>query len=239
MILVLWDIDRTLLYVGDTDRLVYREVFREIMGREAARLPERGTGVTMPLAVRELLSANDVPDTDGAIAQRIVERLPEHLGRHREGMRRSGRLMPGASEALAAVHQTAGLVPTVLTGNLRASAQIKLATFSLLRYVDLSVGGFASDDPHRPALVGIAQRRSTSAYAYEYSRENTVIIGDSLEDVRTGKNGGAMVIGVASGTTSPDQLTSAGADYVLPDLTDVDRLLDVINRLAGQSPRLK
>ncbi|WP_033954395.1 hypothetical protein [Streptomyces sp. CNQ431] len=55
-----------------------------------------------------------------------------------------------------------------------------------------------------------------------------------LSSARPVKHGGARVIGVASGTTSPDQL-SAGADYVLPDLTDVDRLLDVISRLAGQS----
>ncbi|WP_331746606.1 haloacid dehalogenase-like hydrolase (plasmid) [Streptomyces halstedii] len=234
MILVLWDIDRTLLYVGDTDRAVYREVFREVVGRDAERLPERGTGVTMPLAVRELLSANSVPDADAdELAQRIVDRLPEQLKRHSERMRRNGRLMPGAAAALSAVRQTEGLVPTVLTGNLRESAQIKLATFSLLGHVDISVGGFASDNSHRPALVDIAQRRSTSRYGYDFSRKNTVIIGDSLQDVRTGREGGAKVVGVASGTTSADQLSKAGADRVLPDLTNVERLLDVIRELAA------
>lgn len=53
--LVLWDIDRTLLYVGEIDRQVYRETFAEIVGRPAERLPARGTGVTMPLAIRSLL----------------------------------------------------------------------------------------------------------------------------------------------------------------------------------------
>lgn len=36
--LVLWDIDRTLVYVGSIDRLVYREVFTELVGREPASL---------------------------------------------------------------------------------------------------------------------------------------------------------------------------------------------------------
>ncbi|MFD3774874.1 hypothetical protein [Streptomyces sp. NPDC058612] len=48
--LVLWDIDRTLLYVGDIDRQVYRKTFAEVVSRPADRLPARGTGVTMPLA---------------------------------------------------------------------------------------------------------------------------------------------------------------------------------------------
>ncbi|WP_435246798.1 hypothetical protein [Streptomyces sp. NRRL F-5630] len=64
MILVLWDIDRTLLYAGDTDRLVYREVFRTVVGRPATKLPAKATGVTMPVAVRELLAANGVPEVD-------------------------------------------------------------------------------------------------------------------------------------------------------------------------------
>lgn len=151
MKLVLWDIDRTLLYVGETDRRVYREVFREVVGREAERLPARGTGVTMPLAVRELLSANSVADAEvDELAMRIVDRLPGQLGRHREEMRLSGQLMPGAAAALAAVHRTPGLVPTVLTGNLRESAQIKLDTFSLLGHVDISVGDSPRTTPTDP-----------------------------------------------------------------------------------------
>ncbi|MFJ2405847.1 HAD family hydrolase [Streptomyces xanthochromogenes] len=232
MILVLWDIDRTLLYVGDTDRTVYRETFREVVGRDPERLPQRGTGVTMPLAVRELLAANEVPhDQIDRLAGQIVARLPERLEGHREELHTSGRVMPGAMEALAAVHGAEDLIPTVVTGNLRASAEIKLDSFSMLRYVDISVGGFASDDSHRPALVGIAQRRSEAAYGSAFGRENTVIIGDSLEDVRTGREGRAKVIAVASGTTSAAQLHEAGADKVVGDLTDVGRLLSEIRAL--------
>ncbi|MFD4592988.1 HAD family hydrolase [Streptomyces rubiginosohelvolus] len=236
MKLVLWDVDRTLLYVGDTDRRVYREVFREVVGREAERLPARGTGVTMPLAVRALLTANGVAEAEvEELAQRIVDRMPAQLARHRDEMRRSGQLMPGAAAALAAVHRSHGLVPTVLTGNLRESAQIKLDTFSLLEHLNVSVGGFASDNSHRPALVEVAQRRSAAAYECEFHRENSVIIGDSLEDVRTGREGGAKVIGVASGTTSSGQLADAGADHVLPDLMDVELLLNVIDELASST----
>ncbi|MEU2874157.1 haloacid dehalogenase-like hydrolase [Streptomyces olivoreticuli] len=229
MILVLWDIDRTLLYVGDIDRLVYRELFEEAVGRPPQVLPQRGTGTTMPIAVHELLTANGVSATAAAqLAAQIVKKMPTQLNRHRTKLRKDGRLMPGAMIALQAVHRAPQLIPTVVTGNLQGSAQIKLEALGLAGLVDTTVGGYASDDSHRPALVRIAQQRAETAYGQPFTRKNTVIIGDSLQDVRTGTEGGAKVIGVASGTNSAKSLKGEGADYVLPDLTDTDRLLELI-----------
>ncbi|WP_341846049.1 HAD family hydrolase [Streptomyces rubellomurinus] len=235
-VLVLWDIDRTLVYVGETDRAVYREAFRQVVGRDAVKLPERGTGRTMPLAVRELLTANDVDRQDlEPFAERIVALLPKLLAARTEQLRAGGLVMPGATAALAAVDARPDLIPTVVTGNLQQNAEIKLGAFSLDQYVDLAVGGFASDDSsHRPALVGIAQRRAGARYETTFDRSNTVIIGDSLEDVRTGAEGGARVIAVASGTTTADQLTEAGADRVLESLRDPQAVLRAVVELTAR-----
>ncbi|MEH6373886.1 HAD hydrolase-like protein [Streptomyces sp. KLMMK] len=229
MILVLWDIDRTLLYIGETDRLVYREIFEEVIGRPPQALPERGTGVTMPCAVRDLLLANDVPAPalDQLIA-RITEKMPAQLRRHQAELRKNGHLMPGAVTALKAVQQAPQLIPTVVTGNLKDSALIKLETFGLTSYLDTTVGAYASDDSHRPALVRIAQQRAEAAHGQPFNRNNTVIIGDSLQDVRTGIEGGAKIIGVASGTTTAASLKTAGADHVIADLADADHLLSLL-----------
>ncbi|MFD5319195.1 HAD family hydrolase [Streptomyces sp. NPDC127098] len=231
-VLVLWDIDRTLLYVGDTDRQVYRETFHQVVGRFPEKLPQRGTGVTMPLAIRTLLLDNGVLERDiPRLLPRMVELLPQLLAAHIAEMKLSGAVLPGAAESLAAVHQTPVLVPTVVTGNLKPNAEIKLRAFSLDSYLDLDIGGFASDDPHRPALVGIAQKRALEKHSLGFARSNTVIVGDSLEDVRTGLEGGALVIGVASGKTSGPELRQAGADLVLPDLRNPEDLLAAIAAL--------
>lgn len=231
MILVLWDIDRTLLYTGDIDRLVYRELFEEVVGRPAEHLPARGTGVTMPLAVRELLRVNLVePERVEELAREIVQGMPARLGSHHDDIVRAGKVMPGAAAALAAVDRRPGLVPTVVTGNLRGSAEIKLKALSLDKHLDLASGGYASDNPHRPALVRVAQQRAGVRYGCDFTRETTVIIGDSLEDVRTGREGGARVIAVASGTTPRHELSAAGARHVIPDLTDSSRLLELIEQ---------
>ncbi len=227
---MLWDIDRTLVYVGDIDRQVYRETFAEIVGRPAERLPARGTGVTMPLAIRSLLLDNGVPEPDVPhLVPRMVELLPNRLAAHSNDLREQGVLMPGAVAALEAVHAQPNLVPTVVTGNLKPNAVLKLEAFDLDRYLDTEIGGYSSDDDHRPALVAVAQKRAQAAkYGSTFTRSNTVIIGDSLEDVRTGLEGGAPVIGVASGKTTAAELASAGADVVLDSLEDVPRLLSAI-----------
>ncbi|MFG2703125.1 HAD family hydrolase [Streptomyces sp. NPDC048386] len=228
-VLVLWDIDRTLLYVGDIDRQVYRETFAEVVGRPAEQLPARGTGVTMPLAIRSLLLDNGVPELEvPELLPRMVELLPQRLAAHAEDLREQGVLMPGAVPALKAVHAQANLVPTVVTGNLRPNALLKLEAFHLDGFLDTEIGGYSSDDAHRPALVAVAQKRAQAKHGAAFTRSNTVIIGDSLEDVRTGLEGGAPVIGIASGKTTSSQLASAGAEVVLDSLEDVSKLLSVI-----------
>ncbi|MHC3394734.1 HAD family hydrolase [Streptomyces lavendulocolor] len=230
MILVLWDIDRTLVYTGDIDRRVFRETFTSVVGRPPTALPARGTGITMPLAVRELLRANEVPERSvETLAARIVAELPGRLSGYGEVLASEGVILPGAVAALDAVHQAEDLIATVVTGNLRGSAETKLSSLGLASYLDTTIGGFASDDPHHPALVRIAQGRAAAKHGGLFDRTNTVIVGDSLEDVRTGLEGGAKVIGVASGTTTTEQLRAAGAHHVLPDLTDTVTLLDLIN----------
>ncbi|MGW6405383.1 HAD family hydrolase [Streptomyces sp. NPDC055134] len=233
-VLVLWDIDRTLLYVGNIDRQVYRETFAQVTGREAVELPERGTGMTMPLAIRGLLLANGVAEDDVATyLPRMVQLLPQNLRRHTDALRSEGILMPGAVAALDAVHRDARFLPTLVTGNLKANALVKLDAFGLTRYVDPDIGGYSSDDAHRPALVAIAQKRAEALTGQSFDRSNTVIIGDSLEDVRTGREGGAAVVAVASGTTTATALTAAGADRVLADLTDVSQLVDAVMSVTG------
>lgn len=228
-VLVLWDIDRTLLYVGDIDRQVYRETFAEVVGRPAERLPARGTGVTMPLAIRGLLLSNGVPEEDvPRLLPQMVELLPKRLGGHTADLRREGVLMQGAVAALSCVRDHPRLLPTVVTGNLKPNAVLKLEAFSIDRFVDIEIGGFASDDDHRPALVEVAQRRAQAKYGTAFIRSNTVIIGDSLEDVRTGLEGGAPVIGVASGKTTATELEDAGADVVLESLEDTPQLMRAI-----------
>ncbi|MFF2777078.1 HAD hydrolase-like protein [Streptomyces sp. NPDC058052] len=163
----------------------------------------------------------------------MVDLVPQRLAAHTDDLREHGVLMPGAVEALRSVHQCPDYVPTIVTGNLKPNALLKLAAFDLGGYVDAEIGGYASDDQHRPALVGIAQKRAQAKHGTIFTRANTVIIGDSLEDVRTGLEGGAAVVAVASGKTPAPVLRDAGADVVLETLEDLQALRDAMAGFAS------
>lgn len=234
--LVLWDIDRTLLYVGEVDRQVYREVFAELVGRRPDVLPAKGTGRTVPLATREMFLINGVPEPQVAeLTAHALELLPRRFAGHRTRLASEGTLLPGAVEALRRVQALPGTVASVVTGNLRPNALAKLDAFTLTSYLDAEVGGYASDDPHRPSLVGLAQQRASARYGAAFGRENTVIIGDSREDIITGREGGARVIGVATGTTSAGELRECGADVVLDDLQSAEAVVAAVLTLTGGS----
>ncbi len=228
-LLLLWDIDRTLVYTGHTDRLVYREAFAALVGRPARVLPAKGTGRTVPRAVEELLRVNGVPEAEvHGLAEEMVAQVPERQAAHLDHMRAHGYVLAGARRAVRAVADRPDVAAGVVTGNLRRSAELKLRAFALDGDVETAVGGYSSDDPHRPHLVAVAQRRAGERYGTVFTRDTTVIVGDSLEDVHTGVEGGARVVAVASGTTAAADLAAAGADSVLEDLRDVGALLDAV-----------
>jgi phosphoglycolate phosphatase-like HAD superfamily hydrolase len=234
--LVLWDIDRTLLYVGEFDRQVYREVFAELVGRVPEALPAKGTGRTVPLATREMFLINGVVESQVAeLTTHALQLLPRRFAAYRDRLGREGSLLAGAVEALRRVRVLPGTVASVVTGNLRASALVKLDAFALTRFLDVEVGGYASDDPHRPSLVALAQQRAGARYGVAFTRGNTVIVGDSREDVATGLEGGARVIGVATGTTSAGELRGCGADVVVDDLRDAEAVVAAVLTLTGGS----
>jgi len=111
---------------------------------------------------------------------------------------------------------------------LRPVAQVKLETFGLDSGLDLDVGAYGSDDTVRARLVRIAQHRASSKYKVFFDARATVLIGDTPADVQAGHEGGARVVAVASGRNTADELSQAGAEVVLHDLQDSDRLMHAI-----------
>jgi len=145
---------------------------------------------------------------------------------------RQGRALPGAHKTLARLAEEAAIHQSVLSGNLRAVARIKLAVFGLLPYLDLHSGAYGDDSPHRPTLVGIAQARASQRLAHRFTPDNTILIGDTPKDIAAALEGGAKTLAIASGKSSADELRAAGAAVVLPDLQETERVRGLVLELA-------
>jgi len=214
----------TLVDIAKVTRVAYADAFRKVTGRPLVQLPQMA-GRTEPEVFFDALALNGVSLRDAAESERLLApfgaELATSLAARRDLLTTQGQLLPGAAESLAAVAGLTDVVQSVLTGSSRPNATLKVRAFGLDRYLDLAVGGFAGSDPYpKGALLQVARQRAEEKYGVRFAEAATVYIADSPRDVEAARIGGARSVAVASGRASTGELRDAGADAVLPDLTD-------------------
>jgi phosphoglycolate phosphatase len=224
-LLVLWDVDYTLLSAVGLGNRLYQTVFRDIFGRDLTAIaPKAGrtdrailldtlalAGVAEPRAhVDDVLAAlaGEVAALDGSVEVEV-------------------RALPGAAAAIAAL-AAAGLRQSVLTGNIRPLAAVKLAAAGLGEHLDLDVGAYGDAYEIRAELVAVARQAARAAYGADFTGPSTVLIGDTPLDVAAALATEARVVGVATGSFTAADLAAAGAHAVLPDLTDASLVLAAV-----------
>ena len=216
---MLWDIDGTLVDSAGHGRHAFDDAYRAVTGREPPG-PVAMAGRTDRQIALAMLEGTPAALPD------LLEELMLGLERREAAIRREGRALPGAEEALRALAARSATVQSLLTGNLAANAAVKLGAFGLERWLDLDVGGYGSD-PHeaRSDLVAVARERAAAKYA---PAVDTVLVGDTPLDVSAAHEAGARAVAVASGPYGVEELRDSGADAVLEDLADTAAVLGAI-----------
>src|SRR6266536_3113769 len=139
-LLVLWDIDHTLIETRGVGKQLYVAAFEAVSGRTMEHAIEP-TGRTETAIFAETLERHGIEASDELQRQYAVELARQYEEQAAE-LRTRGRALPGAEAALAAVAHQPDIVQTVLTGNLRAVACTKLRVFGLDGYIDSEVGSY-------------------------------------------------------------------------------------------------
>jgi phosphoglycolate phosphatase len=222
-LLLLWDIDGTLLQYGGAREhaAALIQALNEIHGLDLpadAVQKVRPMGKTDRRIARELLAAAGLEQEPGEewIA-RVWELYQDaDLGRLRQGA------MDGAEAALEWAAE-AGHVNALLTGNIEPVAHHKLAAAGLGAWFTRGQGAFGSDAEDRRELVPIARERAGG-----WPGERTVVIGDAPGDVECALAGGAVAVALL-GHFGRDEL--AGARIF------IERLADLGEALGGLPPR--
>lgn len=234
-LLVLWDIDYTLVNARGVGSELYTRVFTSRYGRP---LPQPGSmaGRTDRAIAREVLALAGLDGHDGmdGLDQQLLvfqaalnDTAPAFAARARQVVT----ALPGASAALAGLAALApgqGPVQSLLTGNIRPMAEIKLAAAGLTRHLDLEVGSYGDLHEIRAELVAPARAAAATAYGQDFGGTATVLIGDTPLDVAAALATGARAVGVATGHFSVADLAAAGAHAVLPDLTGTAAVVSAI-----------
>jgi phosphoglycolate phosphatase-like HAD superfamily hydrolase len=225
-LLVLWDIDQTLIKTSGVATQAYAEAVRVTIDR-----PWQGdmafNGLTERAMAARVLRMHDVEPTPDLLA-RFLTNLEHELLSRAEALKTHGHALTGAHAALQAVAAAPGTRQSVLTGNIRSVAEVKLRAFDLHTWIDFGIGAYGDDEFHRDALVPHAWRRAEQRYGQTYSPAHTIVLGDTVLDVKAALAHGAAIVAVASGTTPAAALREAGAVVVLDDLADTERVLAAI-----------
>ncbi len=153
-----------------------------------------------------------------------LEYLADEL--HRPGPRKG--VMPGVRELLDALAPRAEIFLALLTGNFAEGARLKLEHFDLWRY--FACGAFGDVVHERNHLLADALSQVEACSGLSAHPSNAVVIGDTPLDVGVAQFGGARSIAVATGGHTVDELRASGADVVFEDLSDLERVLEVVQR---------
>lgn len=193
-ILLLWDIDGTLLSAKGAGPQAFEKASEEHFGEAI------------------LLSSIDWPGaTDYAIAYALLEKVGREVTREAaQGLVDSylsnlplllestqAKANPGILELLEYFHRLEGVHQALLTGNVKQGADIKLGHIGVNHY--FLFGAFADHSDHRNDLSRHALELARRHLHEEWLPEQIYVIGDTPKDIECGRVIGAHTIAVATG----------------------------------------
>jgi phosphoglycolate phosphatase-like HAD superfamily hydrolase len=217
MKLIVFDMDQTLVEVIDVHDEAIRRVFQGFFNIEARLTEIDYAGRSLNESFRVLADLKGLPGNE------VLERLPQMLEAYDRAFVASlpgdatGFILPGVSPLLEALSNSSHPL-ALYTGDSPAVMRRVMEATGLGRYFHRRYCG--TDFATRADMVKQAAADAGREAGREFSGKDIVIIGDSVRDVEAGRPFGALVIAVATGKHTREQLQAAGPDYLFDTLAD-------------------
>jgi phosphoglycolate phosphatase len=216
-ILILWDIDGTILQSGRAGMKALQAALQDVFGVSGSFAGIEFAGRTDPWIIRQIFSRFGIENTEENVASYIdcyVATLPGILEQS------GSRILPGVAEILSRAAKHPNVAQGLLTGNLRRGAQAKLGFHGLWEYFPF--GAFADDSEIRNELGPHALRRAKGHWGYDFPADRTWVVGDTPHDISCARAFGARAMAVATGGSTASELAAFNPDAVLDSLGDPD-----------------
>jgi phosphoglycolate phosphatase len=214
-VVVLFDIDETLIHTGGSGARSWNAAFQKLYGIPTDIGAHTSAGETDPQVARATFKAVLERDPSEDELDRIYVRYLLHLAddiRSSEGYR----VLPGAEQTLTTLVE-AGVMLGVVSGAMEGAARTKLGPANLSRF--FIFGAYGSDSPDRAELTKMAIQKAARLHS-ELTPAQVYVVGDTPRDIEAAKAAGAVSVGVATGKYSTEELSKAGSDHVLESLQD-------------------
>jgi phosphoglycolate phosphatase-like HAD superfamily hydrolase len=212
-VVLLWDLDGTLLSTARAGVFALEEAAEAVLGTEVDLQDMHTSGLTDAQIAELILDGrgHDPGDMDRFL-ELYGAALPRHLPR------RQGRVMPGVRAVLEDLLGEDLVLSLLLTGNIRAGAQAKLRHYGL---ADLIIdGAFCRGPGERTVIARAALEEAERRIGAAPDPERTFVIGDTPRDVDCARALGLRSIAVATGEYGVDELQRSGAWRALEQLPE-------------------
>lgn len=212
--LVLWDIDGTLVDFSGLRSSIYANAFRTVTGMDLRRELVT-TGRTEWAIVDDLLHTHGIPPT-ADLRRSVFDAIDRATEQAAPELVTHGRVLPGVAVMLTHLAHSHAVVQSLATGNTPAVARIKLEAVGLACHLNLDIGGFGTDSPHRPDIVKQAVARAAALLGA--APVQVIVVGDTPWDVKAARAHGAVAVGLATGKFTADDLCRAGASPCMANI---------------------
>jgi len=225
MKLLLFDIDHTLLQSSRGHRVAFEEGFREVYGEQVNMEGLELGGMTDRQIIVELMRIARVPER--VIQARLDQCIRTMEHRYAEVLKADEIVvLPGVVDLLEALSRQPEVLMGLATGNLETIAWGRIRKAGLAKYFKL--GGFGNEDVVRSRIVENAIQRAVRQLGFSMAN-NVFVFGDTPRDIEAGHGARATVIAVSSGHFSKSDLKRAGADWVIENMAEMEKVFDILD----------
>ncbi len=220
-ILLIWDIDGTLINCKGVGRKAMNEAFFKMYGIEsgfdsvsmAGRLDER--------IVRDAMQIHGVKNKNlnafyKAYGKALLLKMEEH----------QPHVLEGVITILEETCETGRVLNTVGTGNCEVGAHMKLEFTDLRKY--MKFGSYGSDHDERWTLIKDVIDKAHKHCGVAFNKENIFVIGDTPRDILAGQKNEVKTIAVVTGGYSREDLSVYNPDHILESLSDKEAFYQAI-----------
>jgi phosphoglycolate phosphatase len=221
--LLMFDVDNTLVKASNIHKLSFSVAIKQIYD-VAIRVDDiNHHGMTDQQIIFDLLQKKGLSEEE--INPKLVDCMKAMINYYIDHIDKDNVVVfEGVVELIKELYNR-GHSLALVTGNLEAIARMKLEKVGLNQYFNF--GGFGSEHIDRTELVRLAIKRAGSSFNIKRNSQ-IYLFGDTPQDIKSGNTVGITTIGVATGIYSSRELYSAGADYVLEDLRNTDRVIAIV-----------
>ncbi len=208
-LLVLWDVDYTLVDTGDAGSRLYRAVFAELFGGPPPPLPSM-SGRTDRAIVLEWLTRAGIPEPSGQVSAFhavLTARASQVAGL----VQAHGRALPGAAAAIAALAGLAGLTGRAADGHASTAGRGSAG--------GMADRGAASTGPDSSEIASTAGRMHTAGHDDAGAEDRTS--NQRSASSQSGASSGTLADGRADGSWSPGCLVQSLLTGNVPALAEV------------------